>query len=119
MSTASRYTLRLRDIVIGWSDLERQDAGQGIARGAFRPGLGWDLVEPIFVLRPADPLAADAAEREQRYRRARDTLALSLHAADGTMVDTARIDIMRDESSATELALEVAIVDRRFWDPSL
>jgi hypothetical protein len=30
-------------------------------------------------------------------------------------VDTARIDIMRDETSTTELALEVSIVDRRFW----
>ena len=119
MSTTPRYTLRLRDIVIGWSDLERRDPGQGIARGAFRPGLGWDLVEPIFVLRPTDPTTADAAEREQRYRRARDTLALSLHASDGTMVDTARIDIMRDESSTTELALEVAIVDRSFWGPGL
>jgi hypothetical protein len=115
LSTSARYTLRLRDIVIGWSDLERRDRGTGVARGAFRPGLGWDLVEPIFVLRPTDPSAADAAEREQRYRRARDTLSLSLHTADGTMLDTARIDVMRDEGSATDLALEVVIVDQTFW----
>jgi hypothetical protein len=119
LSESTRYTLRLRDIVIGWSDLEHRDQARGVARGDFRPGLGWDLVEPIFVLRPDDPSAADAGEKEQRYRRARDTLALSLHAPDGTMLDTARIDVMRDEASATELALEVAIVERSFWTPTL
>ena len=115
MNATSRYTLKLRDVVIGWSDLERRDRGTGIARGDFRPGLGWDLVEPIFVLRPTDPTAPDAADREHRYRRARDTLSLSLHAGDGTMVDTARIDVMRDEASATDLALEVVVVDQAFW----
>ena len=115
MNATSRYTLKLRDVVIGWSDLERRDLGTGIARGDFRPGLGWDLVEPIFVLRPTDPTAPDAADREHRYRRARDTLSLSLHAGDGTMVDTARIDVMRDEASATDLALEVVVVDQAFW----
>ena len=64
------------------------------------------------------PSAPDAAEREHRYRRARDTLSLSLHAGDGTMVDTARIDVMGDEESATRLALEVVIVDRTFWSPA-
>jgi len=118
LSTSARFTLKLRDIVIGWSDLERRDKGTGVAHGAFRPGLGWDLVEPIFVLRPTDPAAPDAADREQRYRRARDTLSLSLHAQDGTMLDTARIDVMRDEGSATDLALEVVIVDQNFWEPS-
>lgn len=118
MSATSRYTLKLRDVVIGWSDLERRDQATGVARGDFRPGLGWDLVEPIFVLRPTDPSAPDAAEREHRYRRARDTLSLSLHGGDGTMVDTARIDVMGDEASATRLALEVVIVDRTFWSPA-
>jgi hypothetical protein len=109
------YTLRLKDITIGWSDLEARNPSTRIARGEFRPGLGYELVEPIFVLRPSDDAGADALEREARYRRARDTLDLALYAADGTEVDTARIDIMRDEKSATELALEVSIVDRAFW----
>ncbi len=109
------YTLRLKDITIGWCDLEHRDPASRIARGAFRPGLGYELVEPIFVLRPASEAGADVLEREARYRRARDTLDLALYAADGTEVDTARIDIMRDEGSATELALEVSIVDRAFW----
>jgi hypothetical protein len=110
-----RYTLRLKEIVVGWSDLETRDAATRVARGAFRPGLGFELVEPIFVLRPTDATAPDAREREARYRRARNTLALSLHNADGTEVDTGRIDILQDASSHTELALEVSVVDRRFW----
>lgn len=109
------YTLRLKDITIGWCDLEARDPSTRIARGDFRPGLGYELVEPIFVLRPTDAIGPDALEQESRYRRARDTLDLSLHASDGAEVDTARIDIMRDEKSKTELALEVSIVDRDFW----
>jgi hypothetical protein len=109
------FTLRLREIVIGWSDLDLRDHGARIARGEFRPGLGYELVEPIFVLKPEDPHGTDALERESRYRRARDTLALSLHGPDGAMIDTARIDILRDRSFSTTLALEVAIVDRGFW----
>jgi hypothetical protein len=110
-----RYTLKLRDIVIGYSDLDRQDRKSSIARGEFRPGLGYELVEPIFVLKPEDPHAPDALDREARYRRARDTLALALHGPDGAMIDTARIDILRDREFSTTLALEVAIVDRAFW----
>jgi hypothetical protein len=109
------YTLRLKDITIGWCDLEARDPSTRIARGDFRPGLGYELVEPIFVLRPTDGAGPDALERESRYRRARDTLDLSLHSSDGAEVDTARIDIMRDDTSKTELALEVSIVDRDFW----
>ena len=110
-----RYTLKLRDIVIGWSDLELRDATRGIASGAFRPGLGYELVEPIFVLRPVNDAEPNAAERGARYRRARDTLELSLHAADGALVDSARIDIVASEASVTALALQVSVVDRNFW----
>jgi hypothetical protein len=109
------FTLRLKEIVIGWSDLESRDASRRIARGSFRPGLGYELVEPIFILRPTGDVGPDTLEREARYRRARDTLDLALYAPDGAELDTARIDIMRDTSSATELALEVSIVDRKFW----
>jgi hypothetical protein len=109
------YTLKLKDIVIGWCDFATRDEATRIARGPFRPGLGFEIVEPIFLLRPTDPNAPDSLEREMRYRRARNTLALSLHAPDGAEVDTARIDVLRDEASETELALEVSVVDRAFW----
>ena len=109
------YTLRLRDIVIGWSSLNELDAQERRARGEFRPGLGYELVEPIFVLRPETHDSADAAERDQRYRRARDTLALSLHGRDGGMIDTARIDIYASPLNRSALVLDVKIVDESFW----
>ncbi len=109
------YTLKLKDIVIGWCDFESRDPVTRLARGPFRPGLGFELVEPIFMLKPTDPHAADALDREARYRRARNTLALSLHDKDGAEVDTARIDIVRDEANDTQLVLEVSVVDRGFW----
>ena len=109
------YTLKLKDIVIGWCDFATRDEATRTARGPFRPGLGFELVEPIFLLRPTDPHAPDALDREMRYRRARNTLALSLHAEDGAEIDTARVDILRDEASETELVLEVSVVDRGFW----
>lgn len=108
------YTLRLRDIVIGWSALDDLDETERRARGEFRPGLGYELVEPIFVLRPDNPTSADAAERDHRYRRARDTLALSLHGRDGGMIDTARIDIYASPAGRA-LVLDVSIVDDAFW----
>ncbi len=116
MSNSGRYTLKLRDIVIGWSNLEARDIANSVARGPFRPGMGWNLVEPIFALQPADPAAPDAGERQHRYQRARDTLALSLHAADGAMLDTARIDIAPNDVSPTQLELVVVVVDRGFWE---
>lgn len=105
--------------MIGWSTLEERDHALGEARGEFRPGQGWDLVEPIFVLRPEDPTAEGASEMNARYRRARDTLQLSLHAADGSLIDTATIDVVGDASRRSGLALIVAVVDEGFWETEL
>lgn len=110
-----RYTLRLKEITIGWSDLETRDPATRIARGAFRPGLGYELVEPIFVLRPTGAMGRDSLEQELKYRRARDTLDLALYTDEDTEIDTARIDIITDEAADSGLALEVSVVDRRFW----
>lgn len=108
------YVLRLRDVIVGRSDLAERDAERRTARDAFRPGLGWELVEPIFALLPVGDMAASDEQRE-RYRRARDTLALALYGPDAALVDTARIDIVPDPTSPTGLALEVGVVDDAFW----
>lgn len=110
-----RYTLRLKEITIGWSDLETRDPATRIARGAFRPGLGYELVEPIFVLRPTGAAGPGTLEQEIKYRRARDTLDLALYADEGSEIDTARIDILTDETTDSGLSLEVSVVDRGFW----
>lgn len=110
------YLLKLRDVIVGRSDLAQRDAEQRIARGAFRPGFGWELVEPIFTLLPVgDSVASD--EERARYNRARDTLALALYAPDGALIETARIDIMRDAASPTGLTLDVGVVGDVFWQP--
>lgn len=108
------YVLKLRDVIVGRSALDARDAERRTARGPFRPGLGWELVEPIFDLLPLD--AAHASDEQRaRYRKARDTLALALYAPDGTLVDTARIDVVRDPASPTGLTLDVGIVDDGFF----
>lgn len=108
------YVLKLRDVIVGRSDLAQRDAERRAARGAFRPGLGWELVEPIFALLPVDDSRA-SAEQRSRYRQARDTLALALYAPNGQLVETARIDITPDATSSTGLTLDVGVVDDAFW----
>lgn len=108
------YVLKLRDVIVGRSDLAQRDAARRVARGAFRPGLGWDLVEPIFALLPTGNVDAHAEQRA-RYRQARDTLALALYAPGGALIETARIDITRDATSGTGLTLDVGVVDDAFW----
>jgi len=110
------FILKLRDVIVGRSDLRELDPAQRLAHGDFRPGLGWELVEPIFSLRPADGTPA-SPEQRARYRRARDTLALALFAADGTLIETSRIDVVRDTGSATGLRIDATIVDDAFWRP--
>lgn len=108
------YVLKLRDVIVGRSDLAQRDADRRTARGAFRPGLGWELVEPIFALLPVGDVDA-SDEQRSRYRRARDTLALALYTRDGVLVDTGRLDVLRDDASPTGLVLDAAIVDPAFW----
>ena len=42
------YTLRMSNVIVGRSELEERDATRHTARGAFRPGLGYDLVQPLL-----------------------------------------------------------------------
>ena len=45
-----RHTVRLHGVIVGHSELENIEPGVGRAWGAFRPGLGYDLVQPVFRL---------------------------------------------------------------------
>ena len=109
------YVLKLRDVIVGRSALGTRDPAHHTARGDFRPGLGWELVEPIFALLPVGDSDA-TAEQRARYRQARDTLALALHTPDGTLVETSRIDIVADAAASTGLTLEVRVVDDAFFE---
>ena len=100
------YVLKLHGVIVGRSDLEDRDPATRLAIGAFRKGVGYELVEPIFALRDED--------EADRYRRARDTLALELYDETGALIDTSSIDIEGD-ANRNELRLRVAIPDPTFW----
>ncbi len=99
------HVLKLRDVIVGRCDLPATPTTERPVRAAFRPGLGWELVEPIFQL-----ARADDDDHRARYAKARDALDLSLYDNHGTLVDTSRIDIVDDASSPSGLTISVHVV---------
>ena len=73
-----RHTVKLKDVIVGHSDLEFADEPAGRAWGAFRPGFGYDLVQPVFRLfTKAVPMLGGEAFDEitlEKYYAARDEL---------------------------------------------
>ena len=78
-------TVRLRGIIVGRAELAPTDPATGLRSGAFRPGPGFDLVQPLFQL------------SGQRYERAMEALKLELLDDKGTVVPTRSIDIRDGE----------------------
>lgn len=116
----SRHTVKLHSIVVGWSDLERADPLAGTARGLFRPGVGYDLVQPVFNLYaeavPAPGAEVRDREKLDRYLRSRDALALSLEDDSGRVIRTSAIHI--EDYSARRgggMEVEVLIPDTDYW----
>lgn len=116
----SRHTVRLHNVVIGHSDLEVAEPALGRARGRFRPGVGYELVQPVFTLySEAVPApGADVADQEKldRYHRSRDALGLSLEDENGRPIRTSAIHIADySEKRGGAIELEVLISDREYW----
>jgi hypothetical protein len=116
----SRHTVRLHGIVIGHSDLEDVEPSLGRARGRFRPGIGYDLVQPVFRLfTEAVPVpGADVTDEAKldRYHRSRDTLKLSLEDDSGRSIRTSAIHISDySERRGGSIELEVLISDPEYW----
>jgi len=116
----SRHTVRLKDIVVGWSDLEDAEPNLGRARGRFRPGMGYELVQPVFHLyaQAVPTPGADAADQDllDRYHRARDLLGLSLVDDAGRAIRTSAIHISDySELKGGSIELDVLIADREYW----
>lgn len=116
-----RHIVRLAGVVIGYSELELAWPGEGRARGAFRPGIGYELVKPVFRLFAEAVPAGEGEETDtaklERYHQSRDALGLRLEEADGTVVRTAAIhiaDYSREHGSAAR-QLEVLISDDDYW----
>ena len=115
-----RHTVKLHGVIVGHSELEHADRDVGRAWGAFRPGLGYDLVQPVFRLFsqavPTDGSPRDEAKLE-RYYAARDALTLTLEKAAGEKIPTSAIHIAdyTVESGPSAIALDVLISDEGYW----
>jgi hypothetical protein len=119
-----RHTVRLHTVTIGHSDLEHADFELRRARGVFRPGVGYDLVQPVFQLF-AKAVSRDGAtidaELLDRYHKARDAMKLQLVDGDGRPIPTSAIHIVdySSTSDGAELELDVLIADDVYWEKRL
>jgi hypothetical protein len=117
---AGRYTVLIKGIAVGYSELEDLDASLGRARGRFRPGVGYDLVQPVFRLftEAVPSPGADVVDHKklERYHQARDALGLSLEDDAGRTIRTSAIHIA-DYSKwwGGAIEIEVLISDRDYW----
>jgi hypothetical protein len=116
----ARYTVYLKNVIVGHSDLEDADASLGRARGHFRPGVGYELVQPIFALYtqavPRPGAAVADQDKLDRYHRSRDALGLTLKDDGGNEIRTSAIHISdyRELGGGT-LEVEALITDREYW----
>ena len=116
-----RHTVKLHGIVVGWSDLEEIEPDLGRARGLFRPGIGYELVQPIFQLFADAVPREDVGERDEgklaRYYKARDALKLELVDQAGRVIPTSAIHIVdyRRGGGETDCELDVLIADADYW----
>ena len=116
-----RHTVRLHGVIVGHSELEHEDPALGRAWGALRPGLGYDLVQPVFRLfAQAVPRDGSARNTEllERYYRSRDALSLELQDAEGHVIRTSAVHIAdyTVEEGAQALEIEVLIKDDEYWE---
>ena len=116
-----RHTVTLHGTIVGYSDLEETDVALRRAWGRFRPGLGYELVQPVFRLfTEAVPMRGGEprdTEKLERYHAARDKLGLSLVDADGNEIRTSAIHIAdyTTERDTKALELDVLISDDGYW----
>lgn len=115
-----RHTLKLHGVVVGWSDLERIEPDLGRARGRFRPGIGYELVQPVFRLFAEAVPRDESARRDEvklaRYYKSRDALQLELVDAEGAPIPTTTIHIADYTSNGTgDCELDVLIADVDYW----
>lgn len=116
----TRYTVRLHNVIVGYSELEQAEPALGRVRGRFRPGIGYDLVQPVFTLYteavPTPGGAVTDQEQLARYHKSRDALGLTLEDASGRRIPTSAIHIADYSARAGGgIELEVLISDPVYW----
>lgn len=118
-----RHTVRLHGVIVGHSELENIEPGVGRAWGAFRPGLGYDLVQPVFRLF-AQAVPRDGEKDKgllERYYSARDALSLELVDDGGRSIRTNAIHIAdyTIEEGPSAIELDVLVTDGDYWTARL
>jgi len=115
-----RHTLRLHGVIIGHSDLENVDPDLMRAWGEFRPGLGYELVQPVFELF-ARAAPRDGSQKDRvlldRYHESRDALNLELQDDRGQTIKTSAIHIAdySGEPGGPPPELDVLISENAYW----
>jgi hypothetical protein len=111
----------MHGVIVGHSELEERDPSVRRAWGRFRPGLGYELVQPVFRLfSEAVPMPGGEPMDEEklaRYHAARDKLGLELVDALGRRIETTAIHIAdyTVEQGEGALQLEVLVGDDVWW----
>ena len=119
-----KHTVRLKGVIVGHSELEHIEPGVGRAWGAFRHGLGYELVQPVFRLF-ARAVSHDGSRRDDdmlaRYHDARDALDLQLEDTSGKRIRTSTIHIAdyTVEAGDNAIELDVLIRDEAYWQARL
>jgi hypothetical protein len=115
-----KHTVRLHGVIVGHSELENVEPSLGRAWGKLRPGVGYELVQPVFRLFaqavPRDGSQKDGATLE-RYYQSRDALNLELVDPSGKKIPTSAIHIAdySVEEGSGALELDVLIADEGYW----
>ena len=115
-----RHTVRLHGVIVGHSELEQVAPELGRASGEFRPGLGYELVQPVFRLF-SQAVSRDGTRRDaallERYYKARDALGLELQDEHEQRIQAAAIHIAdySHEGGDPAIRLDVLINDHEYW----
>ena len=116
-----RHTLKLNGIIIGHSQLEEIDAENRRVWGEFHPGMGYELVQPIFLLFSEATPMPGGEPRDQiklaQYLEARDKLPFDLVDDRGRRIDTSAIHIADYSQNPAygAMSLDVLIRDDDYW----
>jgi len=95
--------LKLHGVIVGHAELSTHDTGAW--RGPFRPGLGWELIEPVFDLKSQTSIPGAA----ERFEQARNALRFELTTDDGTALAMDGLDIMTERRGEQTVPVELFV----------